>query len=119
MASRKQKGSGGSSGGSSAASAAPYSVGSVTLIEPPLIQRPRESSIPREVIDAMVSQVREGWVTNGAVYGEKKEAQSDAAKFKRQVARVLGVPEKEVATRTWATTDNGEFVFALMQRAGK
>ena len=93
-----------------------YDVAAVGSIEPPAISRPRESSVPQDVAEAMAAAMANGWASNGITYESKEDAQNDAGKFKRAVARVLKVEEKEVASRTWEKSE-GQFVFALGKRA--
>lgn len=98
-----------------------YDPAAVASLEPPVQRKPRESSIPQEVISAMAGIIANGgWAGNGMAYGEKEEAQAEAGKFKRVLgnAQIDGVrTEKDLRTRTWETADG--HVFAVTRRQPK
>lgn len=96
-----------------------YNASAVAVVEPPAQVRPRESTIPGDVLSAMADALAQGWATNGATYESKQDAQNDAGKFKRALVRMVdGVEnEKGLRSRTWETADG--FVFAIGIRQPK
>lgn len=76
------------------------------IVEPPAIQRLRETSADQEVVKNMADTIRSddglgAWVSNGDIYSAHHDAALDAGIYKRAVARALGVQDFKMRTRTW------------------
>lgn len=104
----------------------PKNVASVT---PPTVVRRRKSSVPQDIVDAMLPGIDKEHRTNGEVYKGRKAASNASSLYRTQVVRTLGVKSSEVHSRVWeidadgnpvvgeGDVENGLWIFGLTTKA--
>ena len=96
------------------------------MLTPPAVSRTRESSASPALVKSMADKYREGWVSDGVQYPEKRLASNASVVYRRALIRQLGGDPsnkadeigKTIKSKVWAPDpDVKAFVFGLTARS--